>query len=114
MKLMSNITSLDIDNLGQYVPMGKDPRNNTTVGGRISIGAEQFSTDLLALSKNAFNSDDECTAHAVVDELAKQMTMFNQLINATNVMMDSLIEDITVKIIERENEFANTLGGNLG
>ena len=110
---MSNITQLDIENLEQYVPMGKDPRKNTTVGGRISSGSESFSSDLLTLSKSAFNSDDECTVHAVVDELAKQMTMFNQLINATNVMMDSLIDDITIKIIERENEFANTLGGKL-
>lgn len=109
---MSSITDLDTSVLDNYTPMSNS--GEATVGGRIESAAETLAGDLSAISYNAFYSDDESTAHAVIDALHSQILIFNQLINASNQIFDSIIDDINVRIIAVEDDYANEIKNRLG
>ena len=109
---MDRISQLELSTLESYQQMGNSS-DGSTIGGRLFSGADMFANDLGNVSRCGFSSDDESTAHAVIDEVNLQMIRFREDVNALNLIMDSLIDDINQRIIGKEDEFAASLSGKL-
>lgn len=107
---MSNITQLDLSMLEGYSPMSN---TSSTSGGRLVDGAKTLYSDLVNVSNNAFIENDQSTAHSVVDEVGLQIARFYEDVTAINVIIDSLIDDINNRIVEAENECADSIPSKL-
>ena len=107
---MSNITQLDLSTLEGYSPMNS---TSSTSGGRLLVGAETLRNDLINVSNNAFQANDQSTAHSVIDAVSLQISRFYEDVDAINVIIDSLIDDINNRIVEAENEFADSIPSKL-
>lgn len=108
---MSSITQLDTSTLDDYKPLAND--TSSSVIGRMRVAGVNLKNDLTNITNNAFHSDDESTAHAVLDSLETQIATFNELLTASTIMLDTMIDDINVRMIGQEDSFAAGLDSKL-